>query len=113
MRTLSLLRSLDICTTLPPTAMPDASAICSRGHEPSAAEASSKTAKQMCCYIIFLIARKALQPSEAADPSPPSGKAAPGFCHWPRILDVTVLRRQVAAEPIGAAKELLYMELFL
>ena len=37
-------------------------------------------------HIIFLMARKALHPSEAAEPSPPSGNTAPGFCHWPRIL---------------------------
>ena len=61
-------------------------AICSRGHEPSAAEASPNAAKQMCCCIIFLMARKALHPSEAAEPSPPSGNTAPGFCHWPRTL---------------------------
>ena len=73
------LMSLDICRTVPPTAMPEASAICSSGQEPSAAEASSNTASSIRSQIIFLIARKALHPSVFALPMPPSGNSAPGF----------------------------------
>ena len=79
-------RSRDICSTVPPTAIPDASATCSKGQLPSAAEASSKTARAMHSHIIFLIARNALHPSVSDVPNPFSGKTAPGFCHAPNTL---------------------------
>ena len=59
--TLTRDKSRVICRTDPPTAMPDASAIC------STAAASSKDARQIC-LIICLMALKALHPAVAPEP---------------------------------------------
>ena len=67
--------------------MQNASAICSRGQDPSAADTSSKDAKQMWFFIICLIALKALHMAVAADPNPLLGGTPPqAFCHHPSTL---------------------------
>ena len=82
-RTLNCVKSLVICKAVPPRAMPEQSAICSSGQEPSIAAAESSTAISIAFAAIFLMARTARHPGVSAVPRPPSGKIAPGLCHSP------------------------------
>ena len=76
--TFSLVWSLVIWTTVPPTANPLASATCSSGQAPEMALASSIIAKLIDLANMRLMARTALQPSVLPYPSPSGGKVASG-----------------------------------
>ena len=81
------MRSRVICRHVPPQAIPELSAICSKGLLPSMAAASSRTDNRIKLHAMILMALTALSPGSSPIPRPAAGNSAPGFKNSPKTFN--------------------------